>query len=65
MKKSEVATSILVDNGKSSDHSNISSNFGTTNTIITKTTHKTTHITKSGYIIADFIFQDIDVTFSI
>jgi len=65
MKKSDVAISILVEAGKSSLLSKISNNFGTTITIITNTTHSTTIITNNGYIIADFIFHEIDDTFSI
>jgi hypothetical protein len=51
--------------GSHSHHSNNSNNFGTTATIITAITQTTTNITKSGYIIADFIFHAILSIFSI
>jgi hypothetical protein len=51
--------------GRDSFDQNISSKPGTTLIIIIITTAITTTIINAGYIIADFIFQDIHSTFSI
>jgi hypothetical protein len=54
-----------VEAGKSQLPSNIAKSFGTTAIIITAITHITTNNINIGYIIADFIFQEIHSTFSI
>jgi hypothetical protein len=56
---------IFVEVGRASLLSKISNNFGTTIVIITVTTPITTIKINNGYIIAPFIFPEIESSFSI